>query len=210
MEVLRHTVKGDTVVVAPVVPCAALKLSATPKQRKFYLELCRHFATIPALGCCPLLTVPVDQLPCGTPLSLGLFTLHRSDMRLLSVALKMVPLFREMAAQGREEAAKAAAAAQAAAAAAAKDAPPKSKSAKSPANASAAGSAAGASPVDSKKSEKALEKAEKLKEKGNEAFKAGKYTEAVAHYSKAIATYGEKYVYYNNRAMACLKVIGGR
>lgn len=229
-EVLRSTIKPDTIVVAPVLPCGPLKLSASPKARELFTRLARHFAAIPALGGCPLLTVPVDVLPDGTPLAVGFFSLHRSDARLLAIAHKMAPLVQQQAAAARAAAAAAATAAaqptaSADAAGRAKgkgSTPQKAGNAGAAAagaaavaaggagakGASAAGSAASdkAAAAAEKAAEKALAKAEKFKEQGNEAFKAGKYTDAVAAYTKAIGACGDNYVYYNNRAMACLKV----
>jgi len=189
-EVLRHTVKGDTLVLLPVVPCGPLRLDAGPKQRDFFSTLCRLFTAIPSLGGCPLVTLPVEALPDGTPLAVGFFGVARSDMRLLAVAAKMVPLIREAAAREREEAAAAASGAPAASGAA------------SASGAAAASAPAGAPPaVDAR----AAERAERHKDAGNAAFKAGKFTEAVSAYTKAIQANGDCHVYFNNRAMACLK-----
>ncbi|KXZ54409.1 hypothetical protein GPECTOR_5g64 [Gonium pectorale] len=51
-----------------------------------------------------------------------------------------------------------------------------------------------------------LERAEKFKARGNDQFKAGRYAEAMAEYSRAISEHPENPVYYNNRAMASLKL----
>ncbi|EFJ45649.1 hypothetical protein VOLCADRAFT_37647, partial [Volvox carteri f. nagariensis] len=47
---------------------------------------------------------------------------------------------------------------------------------------------------------------ERFKARGNELFRAGKFADAMTEYGKAINEHPDNPVYYNNRAMACLKI----
>lgn len=110
----------------------------------------------------------------------------RFDLRLVAVSQRLVPMIRESFQQVKEEITqRAIAEAQAA-------------------NSGAAGTIEpeGPAAVDPKRAEKA----EKFKVKGNEAYLAGRHADAVTEYSKAINTNPSVAVYYNNRAMACIRL----
>ncbi|KAG2489697.1 hypothetical protein HYH03_011806 [Edaphochlamys debaryana] len=184
------------------------------------------FAAVPALAQCPVVVVPLGTVADGTPLAAALMGCAKFDARLLAVAAKMGPLMQEAfegvkqgladhvrkqqeaeaggAAAGAASAAAAGAAAAAAGgkgAAAAAAAGGKGAAALAPA-APAAAAAPAAPPVDPRRAERA----ERFKAKGNEFFKVGRFAEALTEYGRAINENPENPVYYNNRAMACLKI----
>ncbi len=220
-DILRGAVKKDVIVVVPVLPSAAPLFDAPPQRHARFTRRCLQFASIPALGGCPCVTMPAGRLPDGAPLSVALFGLQRTDQRLLAVADKLAPLtLREFDAllerkrqQQEEQQGKQGQGAATASASgrsrrmgsrtsdsAAAAAGPGSKRS-SGGGAAAAAAAAPASPPDPKR----VERAEKAKARGNELFKAGKYLEAVKEYTKAIQQHPNHAVYYSNRAMAYLK-----
>ena len=60
-DVLRSTVKSDTVVVIPSLPSAPLPLDADDTAVQKFLKRCQLFGCIPALAGCPHVTVPAGD-----------------------------------------------------------------------------------------------------------------------------------------------------
>ncbi|KAG2422871.1 hypothetical protein HXX76_015702 [Chlamydomonas incerta] len=227
-DTLRHTVKPDTVIVLPVVPAAPPRRRSavsTPEGAAF--EALTHcFNSLASLAQCPVVVVPLGTVADGTPLAAALMGCARFDARLLAVAAKMGPVMAEAfegVKQGLAEAVRKQQEAEEAGSAPA--AAPSSSGASSAASVPAAGSrggaaaagggaasssgasgggaaAAAAAAVDPRRAERA----ERFKGRGNELFKAGKFADALTEYSKAINEHPDNPVYYNNRAMACLKI----
>eukprot|EP00798_Chlamydomonas_sp_ICE-L_P022486 gene22486-29612_t len=177
------------------------------------------------MGACPTVTLPIGNLRDGSPVSIALFSVHkfdlqvkvrppgqgRFDMRLLGVAQRLVPMLQDSFQSVKEEITQLAvkqqeaeAAALAAAAEAAVQASKGDKGSSKSAPLSKASAAKGADPsaVELKK----VEKADKFKAKGNEFYQTGKFADAITEYTKAINAHPNSHVYYNNRAMACIKL----
>ena len=132
-----------------------------------------------------------------------MFSVHRTDMRLLAVTHKMAPLILEAAAT-----------------------PSSSNNATTMDTAKSVATDHSASNAlnhiehrdqDDKRSNKhqsklakvklkKVEKAVKHKNKGNQLFKAGRHSEAIGEYTKALQLDADNHVYFSNRAIACLKV----
>lgn len=209
--VMRSTIKSDTVVALPVLPGPPLPLGASTKDQKKFLMLAEMFGCIPGLASCPSMVIPAGQLPDGAPLCIALLSPYRSDMKLLAVAEKMAPLIQQMFAsivlegggspapnlkqQGTVSSRNASGGPHGGVGLKGKLGPGAKKGTKG----------RGKGPVQ-EMDPKRLEKAEKLKEAGNVHFKAGRYAEAIKEYSKAISLHPDNPTYYNNRAMACLKI----
>ncbi|KAG2452889.1 hypothetical protein HYH02_002233 [Chlamydomonas schloesseri] len=225
-DTLRHTVKPDTVIVLPVVPAAPPRRRtavSTPEGAAF--EALTHcFNSLASLAQCPVVVVPLGTVADGTPLAAALMGCAKFDARLLAVAAKMGPVMAEAfegvkeglaEAVRKQQEAEEAGPASAAAAASSSSGPASAASAPAAgsrggaaatasgaASSSSSGGAAAAAAVDPRR----VERAERFKGRGNELFKAGKFADALTEYSKAINEHPDNPVYYNNRAMACLKI----
>ncbi|GLC45676.1 hypothetical protein PLESTB_001317700 [Pleodorina starrii] len=219
-DTLRHTVKPDTVIVLPVVPTAPLKRRAAAAaaaaaaagdetvaaaaEAAAWEALAHGFNCLASLAQCPVVVVPLGTVADGTPLAAALMGCSRFDARLLAVAAKMGPIMQEAfqgVKRGLEEAVRRQNESQetVAAAAAAPSAPPAAASGRR-------GGAAAAAPPPPAVDPRRLERAERFKARGNDFFRADKYADALTEYGKAIHEHPDNPVYYNNRAMAGLKI----
>ncbi|GLI62608.1 hypothetical protein VaNZ11_005151, partial [Volvox africanus] len=221
-DTLRHTVKSDTVIVLPVVPTAPMKrriimeaaaaAAAAGGDGKVAPEvivwevLTHCFNCLAALAQCPVVVVPLGTVADDTPLAVALMGCARFDARLLAVAAKMGPIMQE-AFEGVKKGIAEAVRRQneklspEAAVVAASSAP-----AAVAAAATAALPAVAALPAPPSVDPRRLERAERFKARGNDLFRMGKFADAVTEYGKAINEHPENPVYYNNRAMAYLKI----
>ncbi|GFR46794.1 hypothetical protein Agub_g8426, partial [Astrephomene gubernaculifera] len=165
------------------------------------------------LAQCPVVVVPLGSVADGTPLAVALMGCPRFDARLLAVAAKMGPIMQEAfegVKQGLADVVRKQEQQQQPLQqeqAGGKGEQQQQPSAAAVPKAAAAGVSATAAPppapaVDPRR----LERAERFKARGNELFKAGKYADAAVEYGKAINEHPENPVYYNNRAMAFLKL----
>ncbi|GIM05847.1 hypothetical protein Vretimale_10263 [Volvox reticuliferus] len=220
-DTLRHTVKSDTVIVLPVVPTAPVKrrivteaaAAAAAGNGKVAPEaigwevLTHSFNCLAALAQCPVVVVPLGTVADDTPLAVALMGCVRFDARLVAVAAKMGPIMQEAFEGVKKGIAEAVRRqnekqlSQEAAVAAAAAAP-----AVSAAAAAAAAAPAPPPPTPPSVDPRRLERAERFKARGNDLFRTGKFADALTEYSKAINEHPENPVYYNNRAMACLKI----
>ncbi|GAX80630.1 hypothetical protein CEUSTIGMA_g8065.t1 [Chlamydomonas eustigma] len=202
-EVLKQTVKPDTIMVLPGLPFPPPKRTADKVEQEVFEKLVQCFNSVTSLGGCPSVTCPVGSLRDGSPISISLFAVQRFDKRLLAVAQKLTPMIQDSFLAVKEEITQMAIAEAQGKNPAAPSVPnvvPTSNGKAVP-NGHAPHAAAPA-PIDPKKAEKA----EKFKAKGNEMYSAGRHAEAVTEYTKAINTNPQNAVYFNNRAMACIKL----
>ncbi|KAG1660040.1 hypothetical protein FOA52_010025 [Chlamydomonas sp. UWO 241] len=194
-EVLRQTVKPDTIMVLPALPFPPPKRTADDVEADVFSRLVQAFSSIASLGCTPCVTCPIGNLRDGSPVAISLFGVAKFDLRLVAVAQKLIPMIRESFQAVKDEISQRAAAEYQAAAAAA-------AGGGDDAGVASAADVRAPAPVDPKRAEKA----EKFKAKGNEAYQAGRHADAVNEYTKAINTNPQCAVYFNNRAMACIRL----
>ncbi|MEW5298614.1 MAG: hypothetical protein WDW36_001714 [Sanguina aurantia] len=153
LDTLRTTVKPDTFMVIPIVPCAAFKRGVGPQGQQQFNALAQALSCLPALAQCPSVVVPLGTVADGTPLSVAIFGVHNRQQQ------QNVAPRKAAATQQQPQ-------------------------------------------VDAKRAERA----EKFKTKGTEFFKVKQFAKAFDEYTRAINENPHSYIYYNNRAMACLKI----
>jgi Asp-tRNA(Asn)/Glu-tRNA(Gln) amidotransferase A subunit family amidase len=77
LEVLRDTVKPDTIMVLPALPFPPPKRGAAQVEMSVFVKLTRAFNVLATLGSCPTVTVPVGQLRDGSPVAISLLAVHK-------------------------------------------------------------------------------------------------------------------------------------
>eukprot|EP00798_Chlamydomonas_sp_ICE-L_P022487 gene22487-29613_t len=76
-DVMRQTVKPDTIMVLPCMPFPPPKRNSSSVEQEVFVKLCQVFNMVATMGACPTVTLPIGNLRDGSPVSIALFSVHK-------------------------------------------------------------------------------------------------------------------------------------
>lgn len=171
-------IQGQSIVVLPALILSPISREETSTEVTAFFRKAQGMCALATLVDCPQINFPIRNRQ-GQLFSISMVSLSKSDRQFLSTAEKLIDLVGEKMASILES-------------------PPS----QGPVNAGSGSQAH----VDIER-QKQEEAAESFKKDGNELFMKQLYADAVLAYSEAISLAPNTAAYYNNRAMASIKLL---